>query len=180
MASVIAAVYASGAWKGTKLAFEFLALTACRSGEVRFATWDEIDRKSRVWTIPAHRTKTLAEHRVPLTDASLKVLDGAEKIIDNSGLIFPSLSGRPQNDSTLSKLLREMGAGMVPHGLRSSFRSWAAEATDYPWEIAEMALGHTVGTKVERAYLRTDLFEKRVALMQDWADFLTGNPELKH
>ena len=180
VADVIAAVHASRAWKGTKLAFEFLALTACRSGEVRFATWDEINHKAQVWTIPAHRTKTLAEHRVPLTDATLKVLDEAEKIIDNSGLIFPSLSGRPQNDSTLSKLLREMGAGMVPHGLRSSFRSWAAEATDYPWEIAEMALGHTVGTKVERAYLRTDLFEKRVALMQDWSDFLTRKPNPSH
>ena len=110
---------------------------------------------------------------MPLTDAALEVLDEAKKIVDGSGLIFPSLTGRPQNDSTLSKLLREMGAGMVPHGLRSSFRSWAAEATDYPWEISEMALGHSVGTKVERAYLRTDLFDKRVALMQDWADFLT-------
>lgn len=173
VAAVIAAVHASGAWTGTKLAFEFLALTACRSGEVRFATWAEVDQEARVWTIPARRTKTAIEHRVPLSDAALRVLARAEQIADASGLVFPSLTGRPQNDSTLSKLLREMGAGMVPHGLRSSFRSWAAEATDYPWEIAEMALGHTVGTKVERAYLRTDLFEKRVALMQDWADFLT-------
>ncbi len=177
VANVIAAVHASGAWQGTKLAFEFLALTACRSGEVRFATWTEINREARVWTIPASRTKTSTEHRVPLSDAALRVLEEAEQIVDGSGLIFPSLTGRPQNDSTLSKLLREMGAGMVPHGLRSSFRSWAAEATDYPWEIAEMALGHTVGTKVERAYLRTDLFDKRVQLMQDWADFLTRSPK---
>lgn len=173
VADVIAAVHASAAWQGTKLAFEFLALTACRSGEVRFATWAEIDREGRVWTIPAHRTKTAAAHRVPLSDAALGVLAEAEQIIDGSGLIFPSLTGRPQNDSTLSKLLKEMGAGMVPHGLRSSFRSWAAEATDYPWEIAEMALGHSVGSKVERAYLRTDLFDKRARLMHDWADFLT-------
>ena len=173
VAGVIAAVHASGAWQGTKLAFEFLALTACRSGEVRLATWAEIDRERRVWTIPADRTKTSVSHRVPLTDAALRVLAQAEQITDGSGLVFPSLTGRPQNDSTLSKLLLDLGAGMVPHGLRSSFRSWAAEATDYPWEIAEMALGHTVGSKVERAYLRTDLFKKRVGLMQDWADFLS-------
>lgn len=170
---VIAAVHASDAWQGTKLAFEFLALTACRSGEVRLATWTEIDRERRVWTIPSDRTKTSVSHRVPLTDAALRVLAEAEKIANGSGLIFPSITGRAQNDSAMSKVLLDLGAGMVPHGLRSSFRSWAAEATEYPWEIAEMALGHTVGSKVERAYLRTDLFEKRVRLMQDWADFLT-------
>ena len=173
VAGVIAAVRASEAWQGTKLAFEYLALTACRSGEVRLATWSEVDRENRVWTIPADRTKTAVEHRVPLTDAALRVLDEAEQINDGSGLIFPSITGRAQNDSNMSKMLLDFDAGMVPHGLRSSFRSWAAEATDYQWEIAEMALGHTVGSKVERAYLRTDLFEKRAKLMQDWADFLT-------
>lgn len=173
---VIAAVRASEAWLGTKLAFEFLALTACRSGEVRLATWAEIDRKKRVWTIPADRTKTAIIHRVPLTDAALDVLAEAEQIANGTGLIFPSITGRVQNNSNISTLLRELDAGMVPHGLRSSFRSWVAEATDYPREIAEMALGHTVGNKVERAYLRTDLFEKRVLLMQDWADFLTRKP----
>ena len=170
---VIAAVHASTAWQGSKLAFEFLALTACRSGEVRLATWAEINRERRVWTIPAARTKTAIVHRVPLTDAALRVLDEAEQLTNRRGLIFPSITGRVLNASTLSNMLLDLDAGMVPHGLRSSFRSWAAEATDYPWEIAEMALGHTVGSKVERAYLRTDLFEKRVQLMQDWADFLT-------
>lgn len=173
VAGVITAVRASDAWLGTKLAFEFLALTACRSGEVRLATWAEINREGRVWTIPAERTKTAVSHRVPLTDAALRVLAEAEQIMNGSGLIFPSITGRAQNTSNMSKLMLDLGAGMVPHGLRSSFRSWAAEATDYPWEIAEMALGHTVGSKVERAYLRTDLFEKRARLMQDWADFLT-------
>ena len=172
VAGVIAAARASEAWQGTILAFEFLALTACRSGEVRLAMWAEIDRENRVWTIPADRTKTTVEHRVPLADAALGVLDEAEQIKADSGLIFPSITGRAQNDSNMSKMLLDLGAGMVPHGLRSSFRSWAAEATDYPWEVAEMALGHTVGSKVERAYLRTDLFEKRAKMMQDWADFL--------
>lgn len=171
--AVIAAVRASPAWTGAKLAFEFLALTACRSGEVRLATWAEINRQRRVWTIPVERTKTAVEHRVPLTDAALRVLAEAEQIANGSGLIFPSIKGRALNSSTLSKMLLDLDAGMVPHGLRSSFRSWAAEATDYPWEIAEMALGHTVGSKVERAYLRTDLFKKRAQLMQEWADFLT-------
>ena len=173
VAGVIAAVYASPAWQGSKLAFEFLALTACRSSEVRLATWAEIDRNRRVWTIPAERTKTAVEHRVPLTDAALRVLAEAEQIANGSGLIFPSAKGKALNDSTLSKMLLDLDAGMVPHGLRSSFRSWAAEFTDYPWEIAEMALGHTVGSKVERAYLRTDLFKKRAQLMQEWTDFLT-------
>ncbi|MDE0579593.1 MAG: tyrosine-type recombinase/integrase [bacterium] len=172
VASVIAAVRTSEAWQGTKLAFEFLALTACRSGEVRLATWGEIDWERRVWTIPAERTKTSVEHRVPLTDAALRVLEEAEQIANGSGLIFPSITGRAQNNSNMSKLLLDLNADMVPHGLRSSFRSWAAEATDYPREIAEMALGHTVGSRVERAYLRTDLFKKRARLMQDWADFL--------
>ena len=125
-----------------------------------------------MWTIPAERTKTAISHRVPLTDTALRVLAEAEQISDGRGLIFPSTTGRALNDSSMSKVLLDLGADMVPHGLRSSFRSWAAEATDYPWEVAEMALGHTVGSKVERAYLRTDLFKKRVKLMQDWADFL--------
>lgn len=171
--AVIAEVRASPVWLGTKLAFEFLAFTACRSGEARLATWDEINRGRRVWTIPEERTKTEVVHRVPLSDEALRVLAEAEQIKNGSGLIFPSITGRAQNTSNISKLLLDLGAGMVPHGLRSSFRSWAAEATDYPWEIAEMALGHTVGSKVERAYLRTDLFDKRATLMQEWADFLT-------
>ena len=176
---VIAAVRASEAWLGTKLAFEFLAYTACRSGEVLLATWPEIDRQKRMWTIPADRTKTAIVHRVPLTDPALNVLAEAEQITNGTDLIFPSITGRVLNNSSMSTMLRELGAGMVPHGLRSSFRSWAAESTDYPREIAEMALGHTVGNKVERAYLRTDLFEKRVLLMQDWADFLTRQPYLE-
>ncbi|MCY4272934.1 MAG: tyrosine-type recombinase/integrase, partial [bacterium] len=161
---VIAAVRASQAWLGTKLAFELLAYTACRSGEARLAMWPEINREARVWTIPAERTKTSTEHRVPLTDASLRVLAEAQQLADGSGLIFPSATGRVQNTSNISKLLLDLDTGMVPHGLRSSFRSWAASYTDYPWEIAEMALGHTVGSKVERAYLRTDLFDKRAEL----------------
>lgn len=169
---VLASVRSSSAWPGTKLAFELLAYTACRSGEVRLATWPEINPEKRIWTIPAERTKTSAEHRVPLTDASLRVLAAAKEFSAKSGLIFPSATGRAQNTSNLSKLLLDLNAGMVPHGLRSSFRSWAASSTNYPWEIAEMALGHNVGSRVERAYLRTDLLEKRAKLMQDWADFL--------
>ena len=161
----------SGAWPGTKAAFEFLVLTACRSGEVRLSEWREFDLESSVWTIPADRSKTRREHRVPLPPRTLAVLDQARQLSHGEGLIFPSVTGKPLSDATLSKLLREQGIQAVPHGFRSSFRDWCGE-TGQPREVAEACLAHAVKNKVEAAYARSDLLNRRRILMQAWADYL--------
>ena len=173
VAGALAKVRGSQAWPGTQLAFEFLLMTAARSGEVRFATWTEIDLEARTWTVPADRTKTGTEHRVPLSDAALAVLERAREL-DGTGLIFPSPRGRVLSDNTLSKLLRELEVKGTPHGFRSSFRDWAAEATDADHAVMEISLGHAVGSQVERAYARSDLFARRRALMNQWAAYLAG------
>ena len=173
VADAITKVRYSGAGITTKLAIEFLILTAARSGEVRLAAWDEIDLNTATWTVPASRTKTKREHRVPLCDRALVILTEADDLADGSGLIFPSPRGRPLSDATLSKLVRELGIDAVPHGFRSSFRDWCGE-TGKPREIAEMALAHTVGG-VEGAYARSDLFKRRRRLMADWARYLGGD-----
>ena len=158
-----------------KLAFEFLILTAARSGEVRLATWDEIDTEAATWTVPASRMKAGLEHRVPLSDRGLAILEEARALADGSGLVFPGTrTGKPLSDMTLSKLMRALGLDGVPHGFRSSFRDWAAECTNAPREVMEAALAHTVRDKVEAAYNRTDLFERRRTLMDQWASYLDG------
>ena len=170
--AALARVRASEAWPTTKLALEFLTLTASRSGEVRGAHWDEIDRPSATWTVPAARMKAGRPHRVPLSERALAVLDAAQDFADGSGLCFPSVWGRVMSDNTLSKLLRELGVPAVPHGMRSSFRDWAAECTDAPREVCELALAHVNSDRVEAAYRRSDLFERRRALMEEWAAYL--------
>ena len=172
VAQALATIERGEAWLGTKLAFRFLVFTAARSGEVRGALWDEVDVDSAIWTIPPNRMKAGEEHRVPLSDAALAVLAEAHEISDSSQLLFPSLSGKLMSDSTLSKLLRVRGIAGVPHGFRSSFRDWAAEQTSFPREVMEAALAHQVANKVEAAYFRSDLLEKRRHLMQQWADYL--------
>ena len=172
VAAAIAKVKGSGAWVGTKLAFEFIVLTATRSGEVRLARWEEIDLEGRTWTVPGGRMKTGKAHRVPLSDAALSVLSEARKLQDGAELVFPSVRGLAMTDSTISKLLRENGIEAVPHGFRSSFRDWASEA-GVSREVAEAALAHVV-VGVEAAYRRTTLFELRRRLMQDWDDYLAG------
>jgi len=151
-------------------ALEFLILTATRSGEVRGATWDEFDLKEGVWTIPAERMKAGREHRVPLSDAALALIlrQREMKICE---YVFPSPREKCLSDMTLTAVLRRMEVNAVPHGFRSSFRDWVAETTDYPNEVAEMALAHAIGNKVEAAYRRGDLFGKRKELMQDWASY---------
>jgi len=151
-------------------ALEFAILTAARSGEVRGATWGEIDVDAAVWTIPAERMKAEREHRVPLSAAALKLLEGQQKGKADS-LVFPAPRGGELSDMTMTKVLRDMEVPAVPHGFRSTFRDWAAERTNYPRDVAEMALAHTVGTKVELAYRRGDLFEKRRRMMAEWATF---------
>ena len=165
-------VKGSGAYLGTMLAFEFLVLTAARSGEVRNARWEQIDRDGVVWTIPAERMKAGREHRVPLSPRALEVLDGAAELFDGAGLVFPSPTGRVLNHATMTSLLRGLGIDAVAHGFRSSFRDWAAECTDAPREVCELALAHVNSDRVEAAYRRSDLFDRRRVLMDDWAAYV--------
>ena len=151
----------------------FLILTAARSGEVRGARWSEIDLAARTWTVPAERMKGRREHVVPLADAALAVLRDAEAIRDDTGLVFPSARGKVAIDSVMRLLLRDLGIAAAVHGFRTSFRTWAAERTNTPREIAELALAHAVGSTVERAYSRSDLPDKRRTLMNKWAAYLT-------
>ena len=157
-----------------KLAFEFLVLTATRSGEVRLATWDEIDTAGAVWTVPAARMKAKREHRVPLCGRPLAILDAARTLGDGTRLVFPMRSGRPIAASTFPKMLQYHEVAAVPHGFRSSFRDWAAEETDHSREVIEAALAHVIQNKVEAAYARSDLFERRRRLMADWEAYLDG------
>lgn len=150
-------------------ALEFAILTAARSGEVRGALWSEIDLDGKVWTVPADRMKASKEHRVPLSEIAVEML---KKLPRETELVFPAPRGGQLSDMTLSAVLRRMQVPAVPHGFRSTFRDWAAERTNYPREAAEMALAHTIESKVEAAYRRGDLFEKRRLMMNDWAEFL--------
>ena len=156
----------------TKLAFEFLVLTAARSGEVRGADWREVDWEKRTWTVPAARMKGKRVHRVPLSGGAMALLENAREMNGGIGLIFPSTKGKVLSDSTISKLVRENGIPAVPHGFRSSFRDWAAEMTDIPNEIAAHAIAHVEGSASEKAYRRTDYFEKRRELMEQWATYV--------
>ena len=151
---------------------EFLVLTAARSSEVRHAHWDEIDHKTRTWTVPATRMKAQREHRVPLSERALEILAEARQLEEESGLVFLSPSGGPVSDNTHRKLLITLGVDAVPHGFRSSFRDWAAELTETPHAVMEQALAHTIPNATEAAYARSDLFTRRRRLMQQWADYL--------
>ena len=172
VAAAVAAVRGSGARPVVKLAFELLVLTAGRSGEVRGAEWGELDVEAAVWTIPAARMKAKREHRVPLCRRAVEVLAEARALGRGGPLAFPTARGRPLKDMALSGLLKTLGIAAVPHGFRSSFRDWAAEETDHPREVVEAALAHVVRNPVEAAYARSDLFERRRRLMDDWADYL--------
>ena len=158
-----------------RLAFEFLVLTAARWGEVRWAEWSEINLGEAVWTVPATRMKAKREHRVPLCGRALEILEKARRLGgEDSRLVFTRLNGRPLFEKRLRQLLQKHRIDAVPHGFRSSFRDWAAEETDHPREVVEAALAHVVQNKVEGAYRRTDLFERRRRLMDDWAEYLAG------
>ena len=172
VAGAIAKIHDATAWAGTKLALEFLVLTAARSGEVRLARWAEINTDAATWTVPGERMKAGREHRVPLSRRALEVLREARQLADSSGLIFPTVTGRALTDNPLSKLCRDNSVGCVPHGFRSSFRDWAAECSDAPREVCELALAHVNSDRVEAAYMRSDLFERRRELMEAWADYL--------
>ena len=166
----------SDAYPSTKLLFEFLVLTATRSGEVRFARWAQIDLSRSTWTVPAERMKARREHQVPLSTPAVAVLREARERFSGDGLVFPSKTGRPPSDSTVSKLIRELGIAAVPHGFRSSFRDWCGES-GVSREVAEACLAHVVSNKVEAAYARSDLFNLRVPVMHDWANYLTSGSQ---
>lgn len=158
------------AHKGTAArAMEFVILTACRTGEVVGARWDEVDFEGQVWTIPAERMKANRPHRVPLVPAMVALLKAQEGF--DPLVVFPGAKpGTPLSNMAMLTLLRRMNRDDITvHGFRSTFRDWAAEKTDYPREVAEMALAHTVGSAVENAYRRGDLFEKRRQLMVEWS-----------
>ncbi|OIQ35224.1 MAG: integrase [Roseobacter sp. MedPE-SWchi] len=174
-------------------ALEFLTLTASRSGEVRGALWDEMNLANGIWTIPAHRMKAGREHRVPLSSAAVELITKLPRLIE-CPYVFPSPKNGQMSDMTISAVMRRVQAAeekegrrgfldprsrrpAVPHGLRSSFRDWAAERTDYPRDMAEMALAHNVGSEVERAYRRSDMIEKRRLMMEDWATFVEAVSE---
>ncbi len=149
-----------------KLGIEFLVLTACRSGEVRGARWAEIDLDGGEWTIPAKRMKGRREHRVPLSARALEVLAEAKAHARRSEWVFPSATGLMLTSMDFSGLPKTLGVGAVPHGFRSSFRDWAAERTDAPHAVMEAALAHAIRDKVEAAYARSDLFERRRVLLE--------------
>jgi integrase len=151
---------------------EFIALTAARVSEANVATWDEIDFANRVWTVPAARMKADKEHRVPLSDAALAVLE-AMRAIRHSDYIFPGRrDARAVGANSVLRFAKEAaGFDITTHGLRSTFRDWTAECTAFPREVAEMALAHAIPNAVEAAYRRGDLFEKRRRVMDAWADF---------
>lgn len=151
-------------------ALEFLILTATRSGEVRDATWSEVDLESGLWIIPAERMKAGKEHQVPLSKETIKLLKTLPIGQDNEHL-FPAPRGGALSDMALSAVAKRMNVPAVPHGFRSTFRDWCAEETSFPHNVAEMALAHTIGNKVEAAYRRGDLLAKRTLLMQQWAKY---------
>ena len=177
VSEALATVAKSGSSPAAKHCLALTVLTAVRSGEARAATWAEVDLAAATWTIPAERTKTGKEHRVPLSDAALAVLEQAKELRETgTDLVFPSpRGGKALSDMTLTKVLRTCGLAdkATVHGFRSSFRDWCAE-TGKPREIAEAALAHVVGG-VEGAYFRSDLFERRRTLMDQWAGYLTGH-----
>ena len=181
--NAVCRVKETNAWVGTKLAFEFLVLTAVRSAEVRGAVWTEIDTDTKTWTIPAARMKAGVDHKVPLAPRAIEILADARRLtqppilpaLRECPLVFPSMRGKAMSDNTLSKLLRDHEIPATPHGFRASFRGWAAETTDTPHAVMEAALAHAVPSAVERAYVRTDFFDRRRGLMEKWAEFLTGD-----
>jgi integrase len=157
-------------------ALAFTILTAARSGETRGATLGEISDDGTIWTVPAERTKSGREHRVPLSEEALAVLQSLEFVGEDEGqLLFPGMRGRPLSDTAMRKYLQQdMGKpGLTVHGFRSSFRDWTAECTSFPREIAESALAHVLRDKTEAAYQRGDMLERRRELMSAWANFCT-------
>jgi integrase len=167
-----------------KLAFEFIVCTAARTGEVRYAVWEEIDCQNRCWVIPKERMKANRQHTVPLSDAAWTVLEAARQHrsddAEATGLIFSNPRGGELSDMTFTQLLRRMGVVYTMHGFRASFRTWGADIAHYEHDMLEIALSHVVGDSTVRAYHRSDMLEKRRRLMREWAEYFeaTAGAEL--
>ena len=177
------------AMRVTALAFEFLVLTAARTSEVRYMTWDEVDLDAAVWEIPAERMKARRSHKVPLSAQAVAILQAVRHIPDPAastddlypymeaaGLVFHMPNGKPLSENAFLNRARKDDLGCVPHGFRSSFRDWAAECYGGRWESIELSLAHAVGTSVSQAYFRTDLLDERRGMMQAWGDYLLPLP----
>ena len=175
VAGAIAAARRSAAYPVTVLAFEFLVLAACRSVEVRGAQWSEIDLAERAWRIPAERMKSNREHRVSLFSRARAVRNEARIWADRSGLVFPSATRRRESRRRSRGRSANGGIGAVPHGFRSRFGDWAAECTETPRKVRELALARVNTNAIEAAYRHTDLFERRRVLMERWAAFLAAS-----
>jgi integrase len=174
IAGFLETISGSSAGVNTKLGLEFLILTAARSGEVRNAHWNEIE--GSMWTIPAERMKAGVAHRVPLPARCMEILEEAKEINQGSGFIFEGTRfGKPLSENTFNKLMKELGVEVHAHGFRTSFRTWTQEKTNFPREIAEAALAHSLKDKAEAAYARSDLLEKRAEMMESWAQFISSN-----
>ena len=173
--AALRAVDATEASESARLAVRFLALTATRSAETTGATWNEVDMESATWTIPAARMKAGREHRVPLSSAAMAVLKAARLLDDASGLVYPSpyRKARQLDGKTLRNALQRANVAAPPHGLRTSFRSWAAE-TGQRWDAAETALAHAIGSDTERSYQRCDLLSERRGIMEAWGAYITS------
>lgn len=159
------------------MALRLVLLTGCRSKEAREAAWKEFDFDARVWTIPAERMKAGVEHRVPLSLEAVELMAEVRTLSDSCGVVFPNSRGKPLSDTALSKIFKQCAPGFTVHGWRSTFKDWARESTNYADEISELALAHVSSDKTRAAYARSDLFEKRRALMRDWGEFLAGQPQ---
>ena len=172
----IETVSKSSAGLSTKLGLEFLILTATRSGEVRNARWDEVN--GSLWTIPAERMKAGVAHRIPLPSRCIEILAEAKTISQGSGFIFEGTKpNKPLSENTFNKLMKELGLEVHAHGFRTSFRTWTQEKTNYPREIAEAALAHSLRDKAEAAYARSDLLEKRAEMMEAWSQFISASKD---
>ena len=178
VSAAIRAAKESTADQVTKLAFEFLVLTAGRAGEVRNAVWDEIDIDAATWTIPAKKMKGNRTHRVPLSDRAVTILQEAKAFDQGNGVIFPSSrNGKPLSDTCFINLLRRLEVAAVPHGFRASFKDFALETFEaFGPLLSEAALAHKLGSTLESTYTRTDLLEQRRPVMQSWADYLDPLP----
>ena len=151
-------------------------MTAARTGEVISAPWDEVDLDGKLWVVAAARMKAGREHRVPLSVAAMGVLEQMKEIRESEFVFAGGKRGKPLSNMAMLALLKRMGRGdLTTHGFRSTFRDWAAECTNFPREVVEMALAHTIESKVEAAYRRGDLFQKRRQLMEAWARFCVAS-----
>lgn len=167
----------------SSMALQWLILSATRTSETLGAAWGEIDLEARVWTVPASRMKAKREHRVPVTEPMAVILERLPRVVGNPHLFVGARHGKPLSNMALLQLMRGMGYGVncdrgayVPHGFRSSFRDWSGEASSYPRDVCEMALAHVIENKVEAAYRRGDLFAKRTAMMNAWAEWCSNEP----